>query len=293
MNAAALPAFEASSMAELVQIDSIDTETQIRTRNGFDEKSIAELSASIATFGLLQPIVVRQIDPPCDMAVIEAAGGEFKSRYVVIAGHRRLAACKLAGMKSIPAVTVSNVPAPRVHEMQLVENIQREQLSLADTADAVRQLLTLHKTPATVAAIVSKSQSWVSKHLTLTAPSFSDDVRQLLESGATEDLELLVTLNQIAKQPDSDDVLRRLVGDVVTNEAGRKEARATLARLKARDEATDAEPDDEEPEDDEAPAGQTFTLTFDAERYEAIDALGGAKWIRRIIARELKKSEAA
>lgn len=278
MNAAALPAFKASSMAELVQIDSIDTETQIRTRNGFDEKSIAELSASIATFGLLQPIVLRQVGD---------------GRHVVIAGHRRLAACKLAGMKSIPAVTVSNVPAPRVHEMQLVENIQREQLSLADTADAVRQLLTLHKKPATVAAIVSKSQSWVSKHLTLTAPSFSDDVRQLLESGATEDLELLVTLNQIAKQPDSDDVLRRLVGDVVTNEAGRKEARATLARLKARDEASDETPEEDEPEEDDAPASQTFTLKFDAERYETIDAMGGAKWIRLIIARELKKAEAA
>lgn len=278
MNAASLPAFEASSMAELVQIDSINTETQIRTRNGFDKKSIAELSASIATFGLLQPIVLRQVGD---------------GRHVVIAGHRRLAACKLAGMKSIPAVTVSNVTTSRVHEMQLVENIQREQLSLADTADAVRQLLTLHKKPATVAAIVSKSQSWVSKHLTLTAPGFSDDVRQLLESGATEDLELLVTLNQIAKQPESDDVLRRLVGDVVTNEAGRKEARATLARLKARDEPSDEEPEDEEAEDDDTPAGHSFTLKFDADRYEAIDAKGGAKWIRRIIARELKKTEAA
>lgn len=283
MNAAPLPAFEPVNLVQLVQIDAIDTAPQIRTRNGFDEKSIKELSDSIATFGLLQPIVLRRMDD--NMPELQ--------RYTVVAGHRRLAACKLAGIKSIPAVMVYNIEPGRHHEMQLVENIQREALSLADTADAVRTLLTLHKKPATVAAIVCKSQSWVSKHLTLTAPSFSDDVRQLLESGATEDLEMLVTLNQIAKQPDSGPALSRLVGDVVTNEAGRKEARAVLAKLKGRDEATDVAPDDDEQEAEGPNVGHTFSLKFGAERYEVIDALGGAKWIRLVIARELKKAEAA
>jgi len=106
---------------------------------------------------------------------------------------------------------------------------------------------------AEIAERVNKSPALASKHLMLTSPKFDSRVRTLLDSGATEDVELLNTLNQIAKHKEAEPVLRRLLDDVANNRAGRQKVRDALDQIKAgkpgQATATGGENDGEESAD--------------------------------------------
>ncbi len=92
-------------------------------RRDFDETQLAELKGSIQRDGLLQPIVVRRTD----------------SGYELIAGERRLRACRALGMQNIPAL-VRSVEHDQQLVLALVENIQRSDLNAVDEAIAFRHL---------------------------------------------------------------------------------------------------------------------------------------------------------
>jgi ParB family chromosome partitioning protein len=94
-------------------------------RNRFDEAETAELAASIALHGVLQPIVVR--------ATTDGA-------YELIAGERRLRAARLAGLTHIPAVVRESVDGEQL-ELALVENLQRQDLNAIEEAGAYRELI--------------------------------------------------------------------------------------------------------------------------------------------------------
>ena len=94
-------------------------------RNRFDEAETAELAASIALHGVLQPIVVRAA----------ADGG-----YELIAGERRLRAARLAGLTHIPAVVRESAEGEQL-ELALVENLQRQDLNAIEEAGAYRELI--------------------------------------------------------------------------------------------------------------------------------------------------------
>ncbi len=94
-------------------------------RKNFVEKDIEELSNSIKNQGLIQPIVVRDID------------GES---YEIIAGERRWRACQLAGIHSINCVVLST-PENKVFELALIENIQRENLNIVEEAKAYKKII--------------------------------------------------------------------------------------------------------------------------------------------------------
>lgn len=94
-------------------------------RNRFDDDETAELAASIALHGVLQPIVVRAA----------ADGG-----YELIAGERRLRAARIAGLSHIPAV-VRETAVGESLELALVENVQRADLNAIDEATAYRELI--------------------------------------------------------------------------------------------------------------------------------------------------------
>jgi len=242
--------------------------TNVRTSTGLDRASIAELAESIKAHGLLQPIVVR----------VNSEEG-----YDLIAGQRRTHACIMAGMSDIPAIIV-NADNAEVTTLQLVENLQREQLSLLETAEAVRTLLALHGKPATVAAQLNKSKAWVSKHLSLTAPTFPIDVRTLLEEGACQDLETLLTLGQIARIQGGKAMLPKLIADVHAGMIGRQKVREALDKLKATNAESDEDgTDDEEGEgiEDEPTGRATVTFELSADQAKQFEALGGAQWLRR------------
>ncbi|MEO8251321.1 MAG: ParB/RepB/Spo0J family partition protein [Chloroflexota bacterium] len=121
-------------------------------RRRFDDDETAELAASIAQHGVLQPIVVRA----------SADGG-----YELIAGERRLRAARIAGLTHIPAVVRESAGAESL-EIALVENVQREDLNAIEEATAYRELIDRFSlSHEDVAHRVGKSRVAVSNSLRL------------------------------------------------------------------------------------------------------------------------------
>jgi ParB family chromosome partitioning protein len=96
---------------------------QPRTR--MDESSLRDLAASIRTYGVMQPLVVRPVGP---------------GRWEIIAGERRFRAAQIAGLAEVPVV-VREVPDEQALALALIENIQREDLNPLEQAQAIRRLI--------------------------------------------------------------------------------------------------------------------------------------------------------
>jgi ParB family chromosome partitioning protein len=121
-------------------------------RDRFAEDEMAELAASIAAHGVLQPIVVR---PSAD------------GSYELIAGERRVRAARQAGLATVPAV-VRDSSTEELLELALVENLQREDLNAIEEAHAYRELIDrFGLTHEEVARRVGKSRVAVSNGLRL------------------------------------------------------------------------------------------------------------------------------
>ena len=95
----------------------------MQPRTVFQADRLEELAASIRANGIIQPIVVRQ----------------YQDGYQIVAGERRWRAAKLAGITEVPVV-VQDVADPRMLELALIENIQREDLNPIETAHAYERL---------------------------------------------------------------------------------------------------------------------------------------------------------
>ena len=93
-------------------------------RQYFDDELLNELAGSIKIHGVLQPIVVTPLSG---------------SRYKIVAGERRYRASKIAGLKSIPAI-VRTLNAQNQLELSLIENIQRQNLNIIETATSYQKL---------------------------------------------------------------------------------------------------------------------------------------------------------
>jgi len=254
---------------------SIRAATQIRTRNGFDEESLKELANSIGEVGILQPIIVQR-DPTDD------------ARYLVIAGERRLIAASMAGLTEVPAL-VRTVDQTQAATMQAIENLQRENLGLADVADGVAALMKHYKTPKAVAKALGKSTAWVSKHMSITRMATS--VRGVLAAGLTEDPEILLGLNQLANMrvEDSLPTFLRLVKGLEDGTTTRTSVRLALTRLKTPTTAQSMDDDDEEGSaanvgDISGAKAQPklfvdVTLGLTQSQVDKLQQLGGAAWL--------------
>lgn len=175
---ASAPELPAISSVKLVPIDLIDIGAQVRTI--FDDASLQELAGDIQTRGLLQPVLLNP----------------HGARFTLIAGERRVKACRIAGLSDIPAL-ITKASSSDALLMQLAENIQREDLELQDQVNAIRLLHDNLGTVAAVAEEVKKSAPWVSKRLALSHPDFCYQARSLMEEGVTEDVEILNTLSHL------------------------------------------------------------------------------------------------
>jgi len=122
-------AAQAKAPSDERRVAMLDVESIVanpnQPRRAFDEADLDALSQSIRANGVLSPILVR------------ASGAE---RYEIIAGERRWRACKLAGMRQIPAL-VREADDPQALELALLENLQREDLNPIEEASGYRQLL--------------------------------------------------------------------------------------------------------------------------------------------------------
>ena len=141
-----------------------------QARTSFDEQELAGLAQSIRENGLLQPISVRK-----------TADGS----YELVAGERRLRACKLAKMQTIPAI-LCNYSDERTAALGLLENLQRENLNPFEQAQGLRDVMVLWDcTQAEAAKRLGMAQPTLANKLRLL--QLTADQRQfVLDNGLTE-----------------------------------------------------------------------------------------------------------
>jgi ParB family chromosome partitioning protein len=138
-------------------------------RKDMSPEALEELSNSIKSQGIIQPIVVRKLST---------------DSYEIIAGERRWRAAQLAELDVVPCL-IKEVPDEAAVAIALIENIQREDLNAMEEAVALERLLTeFELTHQEVAEAVGKSRTTVTNLLRLN--SLNDDVKKLLEYGDIE-----------------------------------------------------------------------------------------------------------
>lgn len=143
-------ASEKTEEVRSLDIDKIIS-SPYQPRSIFDDERIEELSQTIRTHGLIQPIVVRKKG----------------DRYELIAGERRWRAAKKLGMKTIPAI-IRELSDSHAASVALIENLQRESLTAIEEAIAYQQLIEIHHlTQESLAQRLGKGQSTIANKLRL------------------------------------------------------------------------------------------------------------------------------
>jgi len=150
--------------AQNIQIDQIDP-NPFQLRGDIDASEITELVDSIKDVGVIQPLLVSQLE----------------DRYILIAGHRRLAASKKAKLKEVPCV-VQELPADVQIRYALIENLQRVDLSPLQEALALKKLLEIGGIDYRKAAeMIGKSKTYVGERMLLLR--LPDDLRDAVSQG--------------------------------------------------------------------------------------------------------------
>ena len=161
----AAPSFESDTRIETLPLREVEPDPG-QPRKTFDDETLAELSASIAEHGLLQPIAVRP----------KPSGG-----YLIVAGERRWRASRMAGLTEVPVI-VKDVTDEQAMELALVENLQREDLDPVEETAGIRELMTrCDLTQEQAARKLGKSRSALANSLRLL--SLPETVLELLKGG--------------------------------------------------------------------------------------------------------------
>ncbi|MBE6082944.1 nucleoid occlusion protein [Sporanaerobacter sp. PP17-6a] len=139
-------------------------------RKNFNKRALEELSQSIKTYGLIQPISVRKL---CNES------------YELIAGERRLRASEMAELEKIPAIIV-NYKDKDSAMVALIENLQREDLNFIEEAEGYNNLIKDHNfTQQELAEKLGRNQSTIANKLRIL--KLPDDIKkELLENNLTE-----------------------------------------------------------------------------------------------------------
>ena len=195
-------------------------------RRHFDEAELEALAQSVREKGVLQPLLVRPIDG-------EAAAFEL------IAGERRWRAAQRAGLHQVPVLvrTLSDIEAL---EIALIENLQREDLTAIEEAEAYRRLTDeFGRTQAALAEAVGKSRSHIANTLRLLA--LPEIVRQRLEEGALSAGHARALLSAEDPAALAAEIIRRGLNVRVTEQlVNRRAAPKRAAARQARDADTAA-----------------------------------------------------
>lgn len=179
-----------SNEIKLINTSLIDPHPDNPRKNIGD---VNDLAASIKTNGLLTPLSV-------------VPNGE---RYRVIAGHRRLAACKQAGIRAVPCFVLRLDPLQQLEAM-VTENCQREQLTVLEEADAIQCMLDLGATTASVAYRLGRSADYVRDRAK--AASIKTEVRASRDDFSQLTIGQLVAIARYDGQPDRQKELAQAAG---------------------------------------------------------------------------------
>lgn len=183
-------------------------------RKTFDRESLEVLADSIATYGVLQPIIVRENE-------------NAEGTYEIIAGERRWRASKMAGLTEIPAV-VFDGDELKAAQVALVENIQREDLNPVEEAFGYGALIDkFGLTQDQVAKQVGKSRSAVANTLRLL--DLPDEVLEMLKDGNISAGHARALLGL-----DDDDAIVELANKVVAKAMSVREVEYAVKRINER-----------------------------------------------------------
>ncbi len=131
-----------------IELNTIEP-NPFQPRKHFDEEALKELAESIRVNGVLQPIIVKKV----------------LNGFLLVTGERRVRAAKLAGFSTIPAI-VRDYNTRYLAELALLENIQREDLTIVEEAEAYRNAInSMNLTHMELAEKVGKSRSYISNTL--------------------------------------------------------------------------------------------------------------------------------
>lgn len=182
--------YHQSNQIKLINPSLIDLHPDNPRKNIGD---VTDLAASIKTNGLLTPLSV-------------VPNG---SRFRVIAGHRRLAACKQAGTGAVPCFVLDLDPLQQLEAM-ITENCQREQLTALEEADAIQGMLDLGATTANVAHRLGRSADYVRDRAK--AASIKTEVRATRDDFSQLTIGQLVAIARYDGQPDRQKKLAQAAG---------------------------------------------------------------------------------
>ena len=149
-----------SGRVAFVPIDRIRP-NPAQPRKVFDRQGLEELAASIAQYGVIQPLSVRR----------QADG------YELVAGERRLRACRLAKLERIPAI-IQDFDDSETAALGLLENLQRAQLDAFDAARGIREVIRLWNC----------TQAEAARRLGLSQPALANKLRLLTLTTAQQQL---------------------------------------------------------------------------------------------------------
>jgi ParB family chromosome partitioning protein len=169
----------------LINIEDI-VANPFQPRKSFPDESLAELSASIKEYGVIQPLLVRRTNA---------------DKFELVAGERRLRASKLAGLKEVPVI-VKEFGDKEMAELAMIENLQREDLHFLEEAEGFQHLIAnFGFTQEELAQRMGKKQSTIANKMRLLrlAPEVRDVLRtdNLTERHARALLKLEDTVLQL------------------------------------------------------------------------------------------------
>lgn len=184
-------------------------------RTIFNQEKIEELAQTLHTHGMIQPIVVRQVT-------------DSDKKYEIIAGERRFRAVTFLGWKKIPAI-IRQLNDKETASIALIENLQREELTVIEEANAYQQLLTIHElTQEALAQRLGKSQSTIANKLRLL--KLPEAIQQaIMDKSITErHARALIMLKDQDKQ-------EKLLAEIIDNHLNVKQTEARIEKMLSTD----------------------------------------------------------
>ena len=188
---------------------------RFQPRLAFDEKELNELANSIIKYGVIQPIVLRNIG----------------DKYEIIAGERRYKASCLAGLKKVPAI-INNTDDNTSAEIALLENLQRKNLSVIEEAQSYKKLMDRGFTQEEIASKLGISQSSIANKMRLL--NLPKDVQNALLYNKISERHA----RSLLSLPDADmqrNLLNKIISEKLTVKQTEEEISAILNRNKEQE----------------------------------------------------------
>lgn len=208
------------SAAELLRVADVEPRAD-QPRKVFEREALEQLADSIGTYGVLQPIIVRE-------------SAALSGTYEIIAGERRWRAAKMAGLSEIPAVILDGDEL-KAAQVALIENVQREDLNPMEEANGYRMLIErFGLKQEQVAQQVGKSRSAVANMLRLL--DLPERVCEMVRVGELTQGHARALLGLTR-----DEDILPLAERIVSREMSVRETEATVKKLNLQAEREDEE----------------------------------------------------